>query len=253
VRAACLVVLAAGCGRFGFSEKEATDAATVRDDGLVDSTQSSVCDAAALCDGFEGSDVDAAWSKLGAVSLDDTFAHNGSQSVHLHVDAVAAGGQGEARITNSTLLASTPGPLWIRAWIRLGALPAGNNHMELICTEQSSSPFYGDCVFVYSDATALYTQFSGMSMQGDPPPVLPWFCYVWQIERSTTSGDMHLTSDVVPSIDLLGQQTDSATNPVDTIAIGAAFYSGNTPTAQPALEVWIDDVIVSTSPVTCSD
>jgi hypothetical protein len=246
-------VLAAGCGRFGFSEREATDAATARDDGLVDTTQTSVCETAALCDGFEGSDVDAAWSKLGAVSVDNTVAHRGSQSVHMHIDPVAAGGQGEARITNSTLLAATPGPLWIRAWVKLGSLPAFDNHMELICTEQSSSPFFGNCVFVYSDATAIYTQFSNAAMQGDPPPVLPWFCYVWQIEHSTTSADMHLTSDVIPNIDLLGQPTNSVANPVDTIAIGAAFYSGNTPTPQPALDVWFDDVIVSTSPVTCSD
>lgn len=246
-------MLATGCGRFGFSDKGATDAATARDDGLVDTTQSSVCETALVCDGFEGSDVAAAWSKLGAVSLDDTFAHNGSQSVHMHIDPVAVGGQREARITNSTVLASTPGPLWIRAWIKLGSLPAFDNHMELICTEQSSSPYYGDCVFVYSDATALYTQFTDASMEGEPPPVQPWFCYVWQIERSTTSADMHLTSDVIANIDLLGQQTNSATNPVDTIAIGAAFYSGNTPTAQPALDVWFDDVIISTSPVTCSD
>jgi hypothetical protein len=251
------MVLATGCGRFGFSEREATDAAALRHDGVVGDTaadtQTSVCMTAAICDGFEGPDVNAAWAKLGAVSIDNTVAHGGSQSVHMHVDAVPADGQGAARLVNSVVLPSTPGPLWIRAWIKLGSLPAADNHMELICTDQSSAPFYGNCVFVYSDATALYTQFSNVAMEGDPPPVLPWFCYVWQIERSTTSGDMHLTSDVVPNIDLLGEPTNDAANPVDTIAIGAAFYSGNTPTPQPALDVWFDDVIVSTTPVTCSD
>jgi hypothetical protein len=246
-------VLAAGCGRFGFSEREATDAATVRDDGLLDATQTSVCDAAALCDGFEGSDVGSAWIKRGAVSVDNTFAHSGSQSVHMHIDPVPAGGSLDARIVNSTLLAATPGPLWIRAWVKLGSLPATNNHMELICLDQSSSPYYGDCVFVYSDATALYTQFTNAVMEGSAPPVLPWFCYVWQVDRSPTSGDMHLTSDVVPNIDLVGEATDSAANPVDSIALGGAFYSGNTPTAQPAMDIWFDDVIISTSPVTCSD
>ena len=191
--------------------------------------------------------------KVGAVSIDNTFAHSGAQSVHMHLDPVPAGGQLDARIINTTLLASTPGPLWIRAWIKLGSLPTGGNHMELICTEQSTSPYFGDCVFLYSDATALYSQWTNGSMQGNAPPVLPWFCFVWHVERSITAGDMHLTSDVIPNIDLLAQQTTSATNPVDVISMGGAFYSANTPDPQPALEIWFDDVIVSTSPVTCND
>lgn len=193
------------------------------------------------------------WTKSGAISIDDTFAHNGAQSVHMHLDPVPANGTLDARLIHSTLLLTTPGPLWVRAWIKLGSLPVAGNRMELICTEQSTSPFFGDCVFLYSDATALYTQFSAATMQGDPPPVLPWFCFVWQMQRSATSGDMHLTSDVIPPIDLLGQQTTSTTNPVDSFAIGGAFYSANVTIAQPALEVWFDDVIVSTSPVTCAD
>lgn len=248
VRAAWLVVLAAGCGRFGFSDREATDGNT-RDRA---DTQSSVCMNAAVCDDFERSNIGSGWDALGAVAIDTTFAHSGTSSVHMHIEPISAGGSIEARLANPTILA-TQGALWIRAWIKLGSLPAGSNHMEIMCADQTTSPFNGDCVFLYSNQTTLYTQFTSLTELGSAPPVLPWFCFVWKLVRSPTTGSMHLTSDVIADIDMPSQQTDSAVNPIDVLVIGPNFSPGNVPNAQPALEVWIDDVIVSTSPVSCSD
>ena len=208
---------------------------------------------ALVCDGFEGADVDATWIKEDAVAIDTTFAHRGNSSVHMHLPAIDANGTVGARLIHTTVMA-TPGPLWVRAWMKIGSLPAGANRLEVICAEQSTSPFFGDCVFLHAAATSLYTQFAGGSVQGEPPPIGPWFCFVWKLVRAAdTSGAMHLTSDVVANIDLVGEPTESSTNPMDALAIGGIFYSANTPNAQPAIDMWVDDVIVSTSPVTCND
>lgn len=254
VRAACLVMLTAGCGRFGFSGREATDGA-VRD-GVVDTradTQSSVCMNALVCDGFEGSTIGSNWQPFGAVAIDDTFAHTGNSSVHMHIDPIASGGSMESRIADPTVLMAQ-GPLWVRAWFKLGSLPAGSNHMELMCAGQSTAPFNGVCVFLYSTQTTLYTQFTNGTIFGSAPPAGPWFCYVWNLVRApNATGAMRLISDVIPTLDMPAQQTDSSTNPIDYLALGPNFSPSNTPTNQPALEVWMDDLIVSTSPVTCSD
>lgn len=252
MRIACFLVLAAGCGRFGFEEQR-VDAGDVIDGRHDDSGPTAACSSALICDGFEGTTFGNGWTPEGAVAIDTTFAHSGDSSVHMHLDAIPANGTIGARLIHWTVLAA-PGPLWVRAWMKLGSLPAGGNRMETICAEQSTSPYFGDCVFLHSAATSLYTQFSPASMEGSAPPVGPWFCFVWSIVRaSDASGAMQLTSDVIPDISLTGEPTDSATNPNDALAMGGIFYSGNTPDPQPALDVWFDDVIVSTSPVTCAD
>ncbi|MDB4964246.1 MAG: hypothetical protein JWP01_4245 [Myxococcales bacterium] len=37
------------------------------------------------------------------------------------------------------------------------------------------------------------------------------------------------------------------------VTFGIGFAGSNTPVAQPALDLWIDDVIVDPDPVTCAD
>lgn len=129
---------------------------------------------ALICDGFEGTDIDSSWIKEDAVAIDNTFAHSGNSSVHFHIPATAPSTRAGARLIHPTVLAAQ-GPLWVRAWIKLGSLPAGANRLETTCIEQMTSPYNGSCVFLHSDKTSLYTQFAPANMDGDPPPTGPWF------------------------------------------------------------------------------
>jgi len=242
---AAWLVLLAGCGRLGFGEPR-PDART--DSVAIDATDP--CAGDLLCDGFEGTMLGNGWVMSGAVAIDNTFAHSGASSVHMHLAAIAAGDTMAARIIHPTLL-QTPGPLWIRAWIRLGGLPAGGDHLELECMEQSGSPSFGDCVFAYATQTALYSQFAGASMETTAAPLNTWFCVVWSVVRSPTAGAMHLTSDAFPDADLPGVATTSASRPVDVLAIGASYSGTNTPDAAPPTDVWFDDVAIRTSPLAC--
>jgi hypothetical protein len=47
--------------------------------------------------------------------------------------------------------------------------------------------------------------------------------------------------------------TDSTAAPLKTVALGIGFAATNVNDAQPAIDMWIDDVIVHHAPVTCSD
>ncbi len=84
-------------------------------------------------------------------------------------------------------------------------------------------------------------------------PTGSWFCVVWKVVRSTsTSGSLETSGDV-PALALANIQTDSASSPMTVLTLGLGFASSNTPSAQPALDLWVDDVIAHSAPVTCAD
>ena len=62
-----------------------------------------------------------------------------------------------------------------------------------------------------------------------------------------------LTSDVIPSLTLPGVTTDSSATPIQDIGLGIGFAGTNVFNPQPALDLWFDDVIVDTQPLTCAD
>ena len=83
-------------------------------------------------------------------------------------------------------------------------------------------------------------------------PTGQWFCLVWKVTRNTgTSGLLDLSGDV--TVTLNNTKTDSTTLPVQYVVIGLGYSSTNNPVPQPAQDLWIDDVIVSGTAVTCAD
>jgi hypothetical protein len=264
MRALALLVALAGCGRFGFGSASNVDAAD--DDGALgdaigdgatgDSSSGDAAPACSptydLCDGFEGASFDTTtWSVDSMITLDSTRAHRGMKSARVHTASFAANTSSYQTLNETKTIAGST-TFWVRAWFWLSALPASNNGMELISAEQSGVG--GDYVFVFSDSTHIYTQFGNDStVSMTTVPIGSWFCVVWKVVRSTTmTGSLDLAGDV-PMLSLPNVKTDSATAPMDVITIGMGFASSNTPSAQPALDLWIDDVIVDGAPLTCAD
>jgi hypothetical protein len=205
-----------------------------------------------ICDGFEGATIDTTtWSVDPMITLDSTRAHRGSKSLHVHANAFAANTSSYTSIGEAKT-AATATTFWVRSWFWLSALPATGNGMELISAEQPGAG--GDFLFVFSDSTHIYTQFGNASKVGmTTVPIGSWFCVVWKVVRSSTAtGSIDLTGDL-PMLTLPGVTTDSATTPISGIFMGLGFAGSNTPSAQPALDLWIDDVIVDDAPVTCAD
>lgn len=255
----CLAFLAA-CGRFGFSGHDgmATDGALtdgVLGDGIADGTgdaASAACPMGLdLCDGFETGIDTTTWTLDTNVTRDTTFAHRGSASIHVHMPAFGANTGSYQTMSETKTISAGATTFWIRGWFWLSALPATGNGMELITAERPSSA--GDYVFVFSDSTHVYSQFGGTSQIAmTTVPVGSWFCAIFKVVRSTsTTGSLELSGDA-PSLLLSNTKTDAA-QAMTTINIGIGISSTNNPLAQPAFDLWIDDVIVHTSAVTCTE
>jgi hypothetical protein len=257
VAIALAAALASGCGRFSFAEQDppgdgrgsGIDSNLLPDDGDVDAP-TYACSGNEVCEGFEsGLGV---WTAQGMATIDTTRAHRGTQSVHVHTDAFGANTGSYQSIYESQTVAANINPVWVRAWLWLSALPAFDNGLELMSIERPSS---GSAVyvFVHADSTKVYSQLD-TKIQSTPTlvPTGQWFCLIWNVTRNTgTSGSLVLSGDV--DVSLANTKTDSATMPVQYVVIGLGYSSTNNPVPQPAQDLWIDDVIVSGTAVTCED
>ncbi|HEY5952524.1 MAG TPA: hypothetical protein VIV40_43795 [Kofleriaceae bacterium] len=249
-----LLVVLAGCGRFGFGSSDKPDSAIgdAPRDGPADAPTLTCLPSYSVCDGFEGPSIDSStWMVDPMIAIDTTRAHRGASSLHVHAQAFAAGQGSYTSLFETKTLVSGATTFWVRGWFWLSALPAPGNGMELITAERPGSA--GDYVFVFSNRTSVYSQFDLSSQEAMVAvPAASWFCVVFKIVRSTTASGALEASGDIPPLALTGVITDAA-QPMTQVTLGMGFASSNVLTAQPALDLWIDDVIVHTSPLTCSD
>ena len=257
-RAAC-VLLVAGCGRYHFEARTTGDGAMGSDAPSDVATPDVSRDAANLClpsyricDGFEGP-LTATWSMDPGVSIDPSVAHRGASSVHFQSPALAVGQQGYFRIFNSTVLPLADSPLYVRAFFRFGGLPAGTNAMELIAADQNGGPNFGDFLFLKAASLVVYEQFDDFSNPAPTaPPLGTWICTLWTVVRDTgKSGSITLDGDL-GATSITGVTTDG-TPPLSFFSFGIGYSGTNVSVAQPAMDVWMDDLIVSPTAVTCFD
>lgn len=264
MRAVVVLLIAAGCGRLGFGSSETADGAlpigdAMEGDGFVGDGRGADAPMLAcppgldLCDDFEDPILDGTiWTADPMVSLDTTRAHRGAKSVHVHMPALAAGSGNYQTLQEQQTTTSGATTFWVRAWFWLSALPAGANGLELVTAERPGSA--GDYMFVFADGASVYSQFDLKSRNSATTvPTGTWFCVVWKVVRATTAtGSIALSGDA-PALTLTDTITDSASMPINVVNLGLGFSSTNQPDAQPALDLWIDDVIVDSSAVSCSD
>lgn len=254
MRARLLLVLA-GCGRLGFgtggdpSDGGATDG--TGGDAPGDVGDVPACPAGVqICETFEEG-ISAVWNVDTMATLDTTRAHRGAGSMRIHTAAFAANDESYQSIFQGETIVANPSTFYVRTWFWLSALPAPGNGLELITAERPGQA--GDYVFLFDDSTHIYTQFGNDSKITSTVPVGAWFCLVWKVVRSTTAtGSLELTGDL-GTVLLPNVVTDSAASPMTLLTIGAGFSASNTPSAQPAFDIWIDDVIVDDGPISCTD
>ena len=242
---AWLIVLA-GCGRLGFEPAPTGDAQT-------DGDTQAAC-GFDLCDGFEAPTLDTSlWTVAPMITRDTSVAHRGNASVRMHTNALSANQAGAAALTETRTFASSPTTIWVRAWLRLSALPAGANAMDVIALDQTSAPFGGNFVFVRSDQVGVYSfdgLYAGTLLD---VPLDTWFCILWHVRLSTPNGGiLEVSGDLFDQLQILNGQTDGQPR-IDTLRIGINFAPPNVPDAQPPLDLWLDDVIIHSAPVSCAD
>jgi hypothetical protein len=138
----------------------------------------------------------------------------------------------------------------VRAFIRLSTLPA--NNLGLIEAQQNTNNPFGDGLFATSAGLTLYSQFSEKSRDANFIPAADaWTCTVWSVVRATDgTGSLGLGGDA--SATIINIQTDG-TPSIDEMGFGIQLASSTDTTAQPAIDVWFDDLIVAVTPLTCAD
>jgi hypothetical protein len=250
------LLLLSACGRVAFAPQG--DGA-VTGDGPGDADGSGDGPAAACagfdeCEDFEGA-IDPPWIIDASVTLDTTIAHRGLRSARMHMNALAVGEAFSARMQQPVSPSTTSGETWVRAWFRMSAAPTSSNALELISYDHTGGGVAGDYVFSRNNAVQIYNLPSGG--QDDhlgAAPLDTWFCIVFHVTwAETATGSLEMLGDLTPALQLTNVTTNSSTSPIDALGIGPYFGSPNVTVAQPAFDVWVDDVIVHASPVTCAD
>ena len=250
-RALAIALICAGCGRFGFGTE--VDAGNHGSDGGGSGSGSGdagapSCAGFDLCDQFEDPTLATVWQSFGDVSH-STISHRGTGAVHFAMPALTAGSMGGALIAETQTFAAGTAPFWVRVWVRFGAHADPHNNLELISADQSTMGGLADYLFAEADSTDLYSQFDNRTSQLPVPvPLNTWTCLIWRVDPG--AGDMSLDGD-------LGSSSYSGvTNgspPLSVILIGPNLAATNVTVDQPAFEVWVDDVIVNHTAVTCAD
>lgn len=256
---ACLA-LCIGCGRIGFGFGAAIDAGAVLGTG---SDGCSALGAVTLCDGFEPPDLDqlwdtnvgveigSTWTTMNGAAIDTTVAHRGAGSLHLTMPAVAAGSVSSAQIAEASKFPAGS-VVYIRVWVLLTSLSATSNTIRLMGIDNNTGADPGEAVElgpsglsaqVYGVATA-----AGNGIQ--PVPLGQWLCMQFEVQVATSSsGSVALTTNAMSSsISLVATQPNPS---LQRMMLGAFYYRA--PDAQPALDVWFDDLILDTQPHGCDE
>jgi hypothetical protein len=251
------VATISACGRIDFGGVQDAGA---RDDG-GDANAPSPCSmltGVLLCDGFEA-DL-SRWQGCdelnGVVSIDSGRAFRGQHSLHGAGSAAAAGMQVKAMVTEETILATSPAELYVRAFVLAPTLPPGDQ-LAWANLSQDASPYAG-ISFILADDKAnpfFYNSTSGSAVYTRSAATIPsgdWTCIEWRLDFATDALDGHLAAAyndiVVPDLSTV-QQTQSSPALHD---INIGLFLPATGIAHLPFDFWIDEVIISTTPIGCA-
>jgi hypothetical protein len=249
--------LPAGCGIVGADLAGAPSDLAAADLLPVVKSCKTLSHAVLLCDDFEGATIDTGnWASDGNEQLDTAHVHRGAQALHAQNMAVALNtGQSGAQIVERKTFPPASNMLYIRIWAFVPTAPATGNDTRLFAVQQDGGQYYGMGVFLRPTDVMLDDWYAGLTAMSSAPPTWgQWACYRAQIVLDQFSGSFALTGTNTPSVTIpppAPTQIAPGTMPLGQLAIGPYVYHPANP--QPAVEMWIDDVIIDNQPVDCSD
>ena len=188
------------------------------------------------------------------INHDARFVHRGTQSAHLRSAPVAAGASAGVDISEVATFPAfaRANTFWVRAWIWLPQPPAGSNDVRILVADNAASTVgIGVSVSPQNAAVASWAPAGGALVRSSAPPGFgEWTCYVWRVDVSPSSatGRLSLSGVNVPTIPPVNAQTQPPSN-LDELGIGLFF--GNPSSAQPAFDMYLDDVLLDINPITC--
>jgi hypothetical protein len=161
--------------------------------------------------------------------------------------AIPAGTDGDVDISEIATFSAFADAttFYARAWIWLAHSPMGPDEVRLFIADDAQNS-QGIGIFVAGDHTSLESWVPpGATVQGAAPGFGEWTCYVWRVDLA---GSMTLSGTEVPTLGPLMTPVQPAQK-LNELGIGLFF--GNPSVAQPAFDLYVDDVFLDTQPVTC--
>ena len=198
-----------------------------------------------LCDDFEHGLDPATWTisttGAGAAAVDTVQAHSGSHAFHSSSPAVTSSVDDLHAQLVHEIPPPMPAPAYVRMWVYF-ATP-GAEGAEIVAAFQDHSPYNGLQVQVVSGQYAIndWTPPGAFANEG-AVTTDAWTCLEWEVDTSASAlwlGATESGSLPVPVPDDLG-----------AVRFGLTFMPAN---AQPAYDLWVDDVVVATERVDCPD
>jgi hypothetical protein len=222
-----------------------------------------------LCEGFEAGMLNTkTWTEMitdpskMTIAIVNTMAHSGSHALHLHSDALAKGAQMITLISEAAFVPTTTQPLYLRAWFYADAWPPmGVGHDSLI--EAKVGGATGEALQIQTsnqpvdqgsaellDFNAYNIAPMGVYKAGHTPlPTKSWFCLEWGIDYNGQNMLLHNHTWLDDSLQL-SLEADVPMAAFKTIQLGMDV---NPTEAQGPLNLWIDDIVISSAYVPCAN
>jgi hypothetical protein len=204
-----------------------------------------------LCDGFEAATISSAnWNQDtngGTFTIDTGFAYRGNQSLHIHNNGSANAGANP--FTNLTNFSAFPlsGTAYARAFFYFPPSYPGAFNQVLNFANGS-----GDgAAFATKNGHPVLNDYTAPTAYNESATTIPtgkWVCLSLSIAQGASTGTAKLFVDDVEVADVTA--TGVGTPTMSHIYIGVDWV--NNPASFPANDVWVDEVIINDSPVTCA-
>jgi hypothetical protein len=206
-----------------------------------------------LCDGFDAPALDPAWMSRdvgsGAAELDSIHPTRGSGELHLHVDALPVSASPVSVAVRRIHNFSPTDTLYVRVFVFLDGTTANGGSTVLELNNNNN------------DDLAIYTS-SGMWLTGQVSstnqlsqtlvPAGRWTCLVWTVESGAAAGGpgqrLLLSVDGMQVTDVMVPTQGSGVPSEIQLALTADQMPGDL-----ARDLWFDDLVISNTPVSCSD
>jgi hypothetical protein len=211
-----------------------------------------------LCDGFE-SGMAAFWTPTqanGTLTVDTAHAYRGTHALKVHTDALLSPLiSSDVRLHESQTLTAGlfPTDLHVRAFLYLpSTFP---NSVQFLSAVQSASPYRGVGFMMdkSGDATTNDSVAGGSYVVSTKAlPLGRWFCVQWHVHFAPDlAGYMRVFLDGVEVPALKTAEPTESLPPESEVGVGAGFYQPLV--ANPANDLWIDEVMIGTSQILCTD
>lgn len=208
-----------------------------------------------LCDPFEGT-WSGDWSTDRApassiIEIDASRPYRGGAAAHFHTDAVAMRGRALATLLEErTEKPTAPAELWLRAFVLLSS-PASPPTVTLLSRAQAQAPFHAVTLGLQAGRLTLSSELApSRTTSATDLPTGRWVCLELAIVGGVP-GELRVRLDGTEVSDLHRTEATQATPPFGDVEVGLTIAADAG--AQPALDLWVDELLIDTRETHCED